>query len=154
MKTENNKNTRNNEEIYTISSLADIEEYENIMYVEQDIEVQIEGSTSIYEFTIERDEGGNISGIPELRNTIDYDSETRVIREIFYNANCMYNLDQQLYDANIEVKNTSIIDKDDIDIYYLDDDDIEYLYNLGNEETITLWWKIIENRVYPKEEEE
>lgn len=136
-----------------VTTLTKIRDIENITYVEQDIEVQIEGSASIYEFTIECDEGGNISGIPELRNT-DYDSEARVIREIFYNADCMYNLDQQLYDAKTDERNSTIINKNDIDIYYLDDDDIEYLYNLGNEETITLWWKIIENRVYPKEEDE
>lgn len=154
MKTENNKNTRNNSEgIYTIPSLADIEDYENISYIEQDIEVQIEGCTVIYSFTLEREEGGNISDIPELQNTRCYDSGDIIIDEIFTSADCMFNLEQELYDTNINEQNSSIIDKDDIDIYHLDDDDIEFLRKIGDDETITLYWKITENRVYPKEEE-
>lgn len=137
----------------TVQSLSEIRDIDNIDYFEQEIKVQLEGCTSIYTFTIERDREGNISDIPELQNTMYCDSEDEIIEEIFNNADCMYYFDQELYDADKDEKNNIIINKEDIDIYHLADDDIEFLRKIGDDETIILLWKIIENRVYFEDEE-
>lgn len=137
----------------TVRSLSEIRGIDNIDYVEQEVEVQIKGCTSIYTFTIERDRGGNISDILELQNKICCDSEDVLIDEILVTADCMWNVDQEWYDANTCEKNKSIINKEDIDIYRLADDDIEFLRKIGDDETIILLWKIIENRVYFEDEE-
>lgn len=135
-----------------VINLDEIRDIENVYYIEQEIKVQIKGSTSIYNFTIEREGGGNISDIFELHNTICYDSEDVLIKEIFNNGNCMYYFDQELYSANKDEQNSTIIHKEDLDIYHFGDDDLDYLKDIGNEKTIKLLWKIIENRVYFEDE--
>ena len=127
---------------------------DNICYVEQEIAVKIEGSTSIYTLTLERDEGGLISDIQELKNSIYCDSEDIIIQEIFNTPPCMFEFDEQIFSCNGREQNKTSINKGDIDIYHLSDDDLTFLDKIGNEKYISLSWKLIENRIYLKDEDE
>ncbi len=139
-----------------IKNLNDLEE-EEVNYVEQDVEFKIGVEGDTYEITLEREDGGNISDIPGWSwRLLDYpvgDIQACIIHKFLNDAYIMYDIDQKMYDTDVDECFIHYVDVDEfIKNNFFDDEEMEFIKEQEDEEGyMRIYVTVTENRVLEEE---
>lgn len=137
-----------------IKNLNDLEK-EEIVLVEQDVEFKIGVEGDTYEITLEREEGGNISDIPGWR-LLDYpvgDIQACIIHKFLNDAYIMYDIDQKMYDTDVDECFIHYVDVAEfIKNNFFDDEEMDFIKEHEEEGYMRIYVTVTENRVILEDE--